>query len=79
MTILDSTHKTAKPVEALQQLLTDSEAVVKAVQVDDCGQIIGQVFVGGNGGLLSNDTLRAVDRLRLTIAAIKAEEAGKGT
>jgi hypothetical protein len=79
MTILDSTHTTARPVGPLQQLLTDSEAVVKAIQVDDCGQIIGQVFVGGNGGLLSNDTLRAVDRLRLTIAAIKAEEAGKGT
>jgi hypothetical protein len=28
--------------------------------------------MGGNGGLLSNDTIKAVDKLRSTIRAIKA-------
>lgn len=63
----------ADPVE-LGRLVADAQAVVDAVQMDDSGRLVGQIFMGGNGGLLSKDTLRAVDKLRLTIATIKSAD-----
>lgn len=58
-------------------LIEDAEAVVKAVTRDDCGQMIGEIWMGGNGGLLSRETLKAVDKLRITIMAIQAEKKGR--
>lgn len=46
-----------------------AKALVDAVQKDDCGMMIGQEWVGGNGGLLSRETLKAADDLRLSLAA----------
>ena len=58
--------------DQLAILMADAEAVVEAVTLDDCGKLIGQIWMGGNGGLLSNDTIKAVDKLCSTIRAIKA-------
>lgn len=55
-----------------QYLVADAQAVVDAVTLDENGKMIGTMWQGGNGGLLSRDTLKAVDRLRLTLARVKA-------
>lgn len=49
---------------ALRKLLTDAKALVDAVSYDDNGTMVGGVLVGGNGGLLSSDTIKAADTLR---------------
>jgi hypothetical protein len=60
-------------------LLKDSQAVVDAVTMDDSGMLVGTMWQGGNGGMLSRETLKAVDRLRLTISVVKAGKAGEKT
>ncbi len=42
---------------ALADLLKQVKLLTKAVKQDESGQLIGQMWVGGNGGLLSIDTL----------------------
>lgn len=59
--------------EKIRPLLTQAQAVVDAVTLDDSGMMVGGIWVGGNGGLLSRDTLKAVDALRKTVMAVKAE------
>lgn len=44
------------------------QAVIDAVQRDDTGEMIAGQWRNGNGGLLSNETLRAVDALRAALA-----------
>ena len=61
----DTEHK-------LAIIVADAEVVVDSVTMDDQGKVIGQIWMGGSGGLLSKTTLRAVDKLRKTIMAIKA-------
>ncbi len=51
------------PVET-EELRKKAKALVDAVTLDDSGMLIGQVWVGGNGGLLSRDTIKAADELR---------------
>jgi len=50
-------------------VISSARALVAAVVQDDCGQMIGTQWVGGNGGLLSRETLRAADQLRLAFDA----------
>jgi len=45
-------------------LLTRARALVEAVAFDDHGDAVGGEFRGGNGGLLSNNTIQAADALR---------------
>lgn len=52
------------PSRRYADIVDRAKAVVDAVTRDDCGQMVGQVWQGGNGGLLSRETLVAVDRLR---------------
>lgn len=46
------------------------ETVLKAA--DDTGTMVGKSWVGGNGGMLSRDTL-AADRLRMALDAVRGE------
>lgn len=55
------------PEQLHDTLLERIETVIDRVTFDDSG-IMGR---GGNGGLLSRDTIRAVDDLRLIINDIK--------
>ena len=68
-----------KAEAALSVLMKDAQAVVEAVTIDDSGQMIGQIWQGGNGGLLSHTTIRAVDKLRSTLAAIKTAKTTVGS
>jgi hypothetical protein len=50
------------------EIVTLSRALVDAVTMDDSGMMVGTIWQGGNGGLLSNDTIKAADRLRRALA-----------
>lgn len=52
----------------LQDILRKARALVDCVAFDDCGQVIGTQLVGGNGGLLSRETIKAADTLRLALS-----------
>jgi len=43
--------------------------LVKSVRKDDRGELIGQVYVGGNGGMLTNETLAIADNLEREVLA----------
>jgi hypothetical protein len=64
------------PPETERGLLRDAQAVVDAVTMDDSGMLVGTIWQGGNGGMLSRETLKAVDKLRKTIAEVKAGDLG---
>ena len=50
-------------------------AMVTALFSDpQTGTMVGKSWVGGNGGMLSRDTLAAADRLRMALHAVR----GKG-
>ena len=63
----------------LSDFLSMVEALVAAVEFDDGGMMVGQERVGGNGGLLSNDTLKKASTVRLTLGALKQGLAGPGS
>jgi hypothetical protein len=46
----------------LDDIVKLSRALVDAVTMDDSGMMVGTIWQGGNGGLLSNDTIKAADR-----------------
>lgn len=48
------------------RLLDAAKAVVASISFDDSGVMVG-MFVGGNGGLLSRDTIKRSDELRRAI------------
>jgi hypothetical protein len=54
---------------ALDTVVATARALLGAVTSDDSGMLIGNQWVGGNGGLLSRDTLRVADQLRLALDA----------
>ncbi len=51
----------AKLIKAAQELLD-------AISFDDNGALIGGKWMGGNGGLLSRETLAKADALRRAVA-----------
>ncbi len=53
------------------ELLSAARALCSAITKDDAGILIGTIWQGGNGGLLSNDTLRARDHLLRLLDAIE--------
>jgi hypothetical protein len=55
-------------------VLKAADDLIAAIQRDDTGTMVGKSWVGGNGGMLSRDTLAAVDRLRMALDAVR----GKG-
>lgn len=48
----------------LPSLLAACKALVDSVSFDDCGALIGGKFMGGNGGLVSRQTIEKADALR---------------
>jgi hypothetical protein len=53
-------------------LLAAAEALAEAVHFDEAGTWVGLIQQGGNGGLLSRETLRRADRLETAVAAARA-------
>ena len=57
-------------------LLQRAADLAAAVQFDDTGAIIGGHMQGGNGGLLSRETIHKAGLLQLTLNDIKKLPAG---
>ncbi len=57
--------------DIIQQLIQRSADLVKAVQFDDSGAIIGGHMQGGNGGLLSRETIHKAGLVQRTLNDIK--------
>lgn len=70
MTDISMTETTAV-LEAVQTLLARSKDLAKAVQFDDSGMLVGQLLVGGNGGLISRSTSHAALALSIQIETVE--------
>lgn len=57
--------------ELFQQLIERSNDLASAVQFDDNGTMIAGQLRGGNGGLLSRDTIHKAGLVQLTLNDIK--------
>jgi hypothetical protein len=54
--------------------LDQAQKVVDAVTFDDSGSMVAGVWKGGNGGLLSRETLQEVDLLRRMLIGLMARQ-----
>lgn len=50
------------------EIATAAKALLDAITFDDCGSMVAGKFVGGNGGLISRETIRKADELRRALA-----------
>lgn len=57
--------------DALARLIRQAEKVVECIEFDESGQMVGGQWVGGNGGLLSRETIREVVQLRRELDTYK--------
>ena len=58
---------------AIAAALTAAAELLERVTFDSDGVMVGFMRQGGNGGIISNDTLRAADALRLALDRIEQE------
>lgn len=58
----------------LARLIKAATDVVNAISFDVNGIALPTGFQGGNGGLVSQDTIRKTDELRRAIAAMKGKK-----
>ena len=56
------------------RLIKAAKALVAAVDFDMNGMMIGKVYQGGNGGLISRETIQKSDELRRAIAAVEKHD-----
>lgn len=59
--------------DTLQTIIKKAGEIVEAIAFDDCGAVVGGHLVGGNGGLLSRQTIMKADALRLALDAHRKE------
>ena len=57
------------------RLVEASKELIKSISFDDCGTMIGGHWQGGNGGMISRETLAKTDALRRALAAFENGEA----
>ena len=50
--------------------LARAQALLKAVDFDNFGTMVAGKFVGGNGGLISRETIKAADELRKALSEV---------
>ena len=60
----------AAPIEL--RLRASARKLLEAVDFDNNGVMVGMQHMGGNGGLISLDTTRAADQLRLVLDQVGA-------
>ena len=58
---------------ALVAITHKAKALLVAVDFDNNGAMVAGKFVGGNGGLISQDTIQAADELRKALAEVARE------
>lgn len=62
---------------AIDNALAKARILLASVTFDSDGITVGGQRTGGNGGLLSNDSIKAADQLRLALDRIAQEAAAK--
>jgi hypothetical protein len=55
----------------IAKLMAAAEALADSVLFDDVGEMIGGKLVGGNGGLLSRDTITKADAVRRALDVLR--------
>jgi hypothetical protein len=56
--------------DATKDALSKAKALLEAVDFDNSGAMVGGQWMGGNGGLISRDTIKAADELRKALARV---------
>ena len=59
------------------RLRTAAQELVDAIVFDDCGAMIGGKWMGGNGGLISRETITKADAVRRALAALPQRADGE--
>lgn len=59
-------------IEDVEHLVHHARELLERVSFDEHGTMVAGKFVGGNGGLLSRETVIAADALRVELARITA-------
>lgn len=54
--------------------LADAAELLERITFDSDGVMVGMRRQGGNGGIISNDTLRAADKLRRSLDDLEAAQ-----
>ena len=63
---------------SLDDVIAKSRALLAAVDFDNNGNVVGMARMGGNGGLLSLDTTKAADALRLAFDRLEGQPSDTG-
>jgi hypothetical protein len=58
----------------LDDLIAKARELVDAVNYDESGTQVGLVYMGGNGGMLSRETLKIADELSVILDAFEEVE-----
>lgn len=66
-----SSYEELTTVELIKRLVNAAEELLKSLQFDDQGMMVGGQWRGGNGGLISGETIKTADALRRAIHAIR--------
>ena len=58
--------------DRMRQFVAEVRALVERIRFDDHGQMVGTTFMGGNGGLISQDLLSMTEGVARALDAIEA-------
>lgn len=57
----------------VERLKLAAKELVDSINFDDNGALVGGKWMGGNGGLLSRETVRKADEVRRALHAMEGE------
>jgi hypothetical protein len=55
----------------IENVIKAAEELLESIQFDDHGMMVGHKWQGGNGGMISTNTIRKADELRRAINRYK--------
>lgn len=61
----------AAGVSLNEEVLAKVDTLVKCIHKDEYGVLVGNVFRGGNGGMISRETLLALNEVIVLLGGIK--------
>lgn len=59
--------------DATAEALRKAKALMKSVDFDNSGAMVGGQLQGGNGGLISRETIKAADEMRKALDEVTHE------
>ncbi len=62
------------PDTIIERLVKAAGELADAVSFDVNGRMVGKIYSGGNGGLVSTETLAKVDEVQRVLSAVDAAE-----